>query len=165
MTEPDADRGLDHGAWVPLRHLYSKADVSVFQVSLPLRLNATSAWSLGRALAPLADEGVLIVGSGSPTQNLYELRADHAHIEGYVAEFAKWIRDAVEHGEPERLKQALEIAPHARRAHPTSEHFLPLLVAAAAAAAPLPATVIEGGIKHGVLAMDSYVFGAVDTAA
>lgn len=165
VTEPDADRGLDHGAWVPLRHLYPKADVPVFQVSLPLRLNATSAWALGRALAPLADEGVLIVGSGSLTHNLYELRVDHAHIEHYVAEFASWIRDAVERGEPERLKQALERAPHARRAHPTSEHFLPMLVAAGAAAAPLPATVIEGGIKHGVLAMDSYVFGAVDAAA
>lgn len=125
----------------------------------------TSAWALGRALAPLADEGVLIVGSGSLTHNLYELRGDHAHIEDYAAEFASWIRDAVERGEPERLKQALEIAPHVRRAHPTTEHFLPLLVAAGAAAAPLPATVIEGGIKHGVLAMDSYVFGAVDAPA
>ena len=80
--------------------------------------------------------GVLIVGSGSLTHNLYELRADHAHVEDYAAEFASWIRDAVERGEPERLKLALELAPHARRAHPTSEHFLPLLVAAGAAAAP-----------------------------
>lgn len=165
VTEPDADRGLDHGAWVPLLHLYPKADVSVFQVSLPLRLNANSAWALGRALAPLADEGVLIVGSGSLTHNLYELRADHAHSEAYAAEFARWIRDAVERGEPERLKQALDIAPHARRAHPTTEHFLPLLVAAGAAAAPLPVCVIEGGISHGVLAMDSYVFGAVNAGA
>lgn len=164
VTEPDPDRGLDHGAWVPLRHLYPDADVPVFQVSLPVRLDARTAWALGRALAPLADEGVLVVGSGSLTHNLYELRFDHDRVEDYAAEFARWIGEAVERGESERLQQALALAPHARRAHPTTEHFLPLLVAAGAAVAPLPATVIQGGVTHGVLAMDSYVFGAVDTA-
>ena len=165
VTEPDPERGLDHGAWVPMLHLYPDADVPVFQVSLPARLDAQSAWALGRALAPLADEGVLIVGSGSLTHNLYEVRFDHDRAEAYAAEFAHWIRDAVEQGDDLRLQQALEIAPHARRAHPTTEHFLPLLIAAGAAAAPLPATVIDGGITHGVLAMDSYVFGAVDAPA
>lgn len=163
-VQPDAERGLDHGAWVPLRHLYPQADVPVFQVSLPQRLDATSAWALGRALAPLADDGVLIVGSGSLTHNLYEVRFDHAQAEDYAAEFAQWVRGAVERGESGQLQHALELAPHARRAHPTTEHFLPLLVAAGAAAAPLPATVIEGGITHGVLAMDSYVFGAVEAS-
>lgn len=162
VTQPDPDRGLDHGAWVPLRHLYPAADMPVFQVSLPARLNAKTAWAMGRALAPLADEEVLIVGSGSLTHNLYELQFDHDHVEGYAIEFAHWIRQAVERGEVEQLQQALDIAPHARRAHPTAEHFLPLLIAAGAASAPHPASVIEGGVTHGVLVMDSYVFGAVD---
>jgi 4,5-DOPA dioxygenase extradiol len=157
---PDADRGLDHGAWVPLMHLYPEADVPVFQVSLPAWLDADSAWDYGRALAPLADEGVLIVGSGSLTHNLYEFRLGDPRAEAYAVEFAHWVRDAVLAGDPERLRRALAIAPHARRAHPTVEHYLPLLVAAGAAARAVPASVIEGGIVHGVLSMDSFLFGA-----
>lgn len=156
----DADRGLDHGAWVPLMHLYPNADVPVFQVSLPLWLDADGAYDYGRALAPLADEGVLIVGSGSLTHNLYEFSMGDARAQAYAAEFAQWVREAVLEGDHERLRHALAIAPHARRAHPTAEHYLPLLVAAGAAAQTLPASVIEGGIVHGVLSMDSFVFGA-----
>ena len=159
-TAADSERGLDHGAWVPLLHLYPQADVPVFQVSMPARLDTRSALAFGRALAPLADEGVLIVGSGSLTHNLYEFRTGHGHEEAYAGEFTNWIRQAVVAGDQERLLQALEIAPHARRAHPTAEHYLPLLIAAGAAAGTLPATVIEGGITHGVLAMDSFLFGA-----
>lgn len=158
-AETDANRGLDHGAWVPLRHLYPGADVPVFQVSMPARLDTHAALEFGRALAPLASEGVLVIGSGSLTHNLYEVRSGHEHAETYAAEFASWIRDAVTRGDHERLRDALEIAPHARRAHPTTEHYLPLLIAAGAAPERLPATVLEGGIMHGVLAMDSFVFG------
>lgn len=77
----------------------------------------------------------------------------------YAREFSEWIRQAVLEGDEDRLVNALERAPHARRAHPTTEHFLPLLVAAGAASTPVPATVLDGGIRHGVLAMESYVFG------
>lgn len=156
----DADRGLDHGAWVPLMHLYPEADVPVFQVSLPVWLDADGAWQYGRALAPLADEGVLIIGSGSLTHNLYEFRLGDPNEEAYAAEFAHWVRAAVLAGDHDRLRRALAIAPHARRAHPTAEHYLPLLVAAGAALQPLPASVVEGGIEHGVLSMDSFLFGS-----
>ncbi|HRO36972.1 class III extradiol ring-cleavage dioxygenase [Thauera sp.] len=155
----DADRGLDHGAWVPLLHLYPEADVPVFQVSLPMGLDAEGAWQYGRALAPLADEGVLIVGSGSVTHNLYEVRFGDPQAEVYAGEFAAWVRAAVLAGDADRLRRTLEIAPHAHRAHPTTEHFLPLLVAAGAASQLEPATVIEGGVLHGVLSMDSFMFG------
>ena len=157
---PNVDRGLDHGAWVPVLHLYPQADIPVFQVSLPVWLDTDSAYDYGRALAPLANEGVLIVGSGSLTHNLYEFRLGDPRPESYAAEFAHWVRDAVLAGDHERLRQALAIAPHARRAHPTAEHYLPLLVAAGAAAQAVPACVIEGGIVHGVLSMDSFLFGA-----
>lgn len=155
----DADRGLDHGAWVPLMHLYPEADIPVFQVSLPQWLDADGAYGYGRALAPLAGEGVLIVGSGSLTHNLNEFRLGDPRVEAYAVEFAHWVRDAVLAGDHLRLRQALAIAPHARRAHPTAEHYLPLLVAAGAAAQAVPASVIEGGVVHGVLSMDSFLFG------
>jgi 4,5-DOPA dioxygenase extradiol len=163
-AQADERRGLDHGAWVPMLHLFPQADVPVFQVSLPARLDGDSAWAFGRALRPLSDEGVLIVGSGSITHNLYEFRTGHADAEGYAAEFAAWVREAVALGDGERLRRTLDLAPHAQRAHPTAEHFWPLLVAAGAAAAPLPATTIEGGIMHGMLVMDSFVFGATPAA-
>lgn len=157
---PDEHRGLDHGAWVPLMHLFPLADVPVFQVSLPARLDAQRAWDFGRALAPLASEGVLIIGSGSLTHNLYEFRPGRTQGDAYVAAFAAWVREAVEQGDSDRLLRTLDDAPEASRAHPTPEHFWPLLVAAGAAGSTLPVQVIEGGIEHGMLAMDSYVFGA-----
>ncbi|MEY4427561.1 MAG: hypothetical protein RLZZ182_250 [Pseudomonadota bacterium] len=157
--QADARRGLDHGAWVPLRYLYPQADVPVFQVSLPSRLDAAAAWALGEALAPLAHEGVLIVGSGSLTHNLYEFQLDHDHEAAYAAEFTHWVRGAVMRRDRARLLRTLTDAPHAQRAHPTPEHFWPLLVAAGAADLAQPVQVIDGGIAHGVLAMDAYAFG------
>lgn len=160
-AEADPDQGLDHGAWVPLRFLYPQADVPVFQVSLPAGLTPAQAYALGEALRPLRDEGVLVVGSGSLTHNLHEFRMDgDGHDAAYAREFAAWIRQAVEARDDARLLQALELAPHARRAHPTTEHFLPLLVAAGAAAGATQVQTLEGGITYGVLAMDSYLFGA-----
>lgn len=155
----DERRGLDHGAWVPLLHLYPDADIPVVQLSIPFDTDAAKALALGRALAPLAAEGVLIIGSGSLTHNLYEFRMGDATEAAYAREFSHWIRQAVVDGETEQLVHALERAPHAERAHPTTEHFLPLLVAAGAAGDATPATVLDGGIRHGVLAMESYVFG------
>jgi 4,5-DOPA dioxygenase extradiol len=158
--QPDFRRGLDHGAWVPLRHLYPKADVPVFQVSLPSHLDGERAWALGAHLAPLASNGVLIVGSGSLTHNLAEFRGGPEREERYVSAFSDWVREAVLCSDWTRLRQTLDLAPHAKRAHPTPEHFWPLLVAAGAAAPALTATWIDGGITHSVLSMDSIVFGA-----
>jgi 4,5-DOPA dioxygenase extradiol len=166
--DPQADQaqGLDHGAWVPIRFLYPQADVPVFQVSLPAGITPEQAYALGQALQPLRDEGVLVVGSGSLTHNLYEFRMhDDGHEEEYAREFAAWVRQAVEARDDERLVRTLAIAPHAQRAHPTAEHFLPLLVAAGAAAGESDARTLEGGITYGVLSMDSYLFGAPGAAA
>lgn len=155
----DDDRGLDHGAWVPLMHMYPDADVPVVQVSIPFDADERQAFELGRVLAPLADDGVLIIGSGSLTHNLYEFRMGDVQGADYVQEFSAWIRNAVGEGNTSALIDALSLAPHAKRAHPTTDHYLPVLVALGAAVHPTPTTVLDGGVRHGVLAMESYVFG------
>lgn len=159
----DPQRGRDHGVWVPLLHLYPAADLPVIQVSMPLRLDAKGAWALGTALSPLARRGVLLIGSGSLTHNLYELQPDHLEPQAYVAEFAAWVRDALRHADRERLLDTLRLAPHATRAHPTPEHFLPLILAAGAArlgeaGGAASVQVLPGEVTHGVLAMEGYLF-------
>jgi 4,5-DOPA dioxygenase extradiol len=157
----DADNywGFDHGAWVPLRYLYPSANVPVFQISMPSQLDAHEAVALGEALRPLSSEGVLIVGSGSLTHNLYEFQIDATRESAYAHEFTSWVRNAVHEADLDRLTQTMQRAPHAKRAHPSTEHFLPLLIAAGAAKSLAPSTVLQGGIAHGVLSMESYLFG------
>ena len=165
----DHHRGLDHGAWVPLFHLLPDAQVPVFQVSMPLSLTTAQAVDMGRALAPLRDQGVVIVGSGSMTHNLYEFRQAGTRPEAYAQEFAAWVRTAVLADAVQPLIDYRKEAPHAARAHPTEEHFLPLLVAMgahlgdgvndAAGNADRLQVLDGGGIAHGVLSMESYVWG------
>lgn len=155
----DDRRGLDHGAWVPMRHLLPNADVPVFQVSMPHALNAASAFQFGRALAPIRESGVMIVGSGSMTHNLYEFRQSGSDAADYAIEFTQWIRQAVTSNDIERLVNYRQLAPNAQRAHPTEEHFLPLMVALGACSEAETAQVVDGGIVNGVLSMESYVWG------
>lgn len=158
----DERRGLDHGAWVPMRHLLPGADVPVFQVSMPHALDTASALQFGRALAPLRDSGVMIVGSGSLTHNLYEFRQSGSDEADYAIEFTQWIRQAVSSKDIERLVNYRRLAPHAQRAHPTEEHFLPLLVALGARTDTDTAQILDGGIANGVLSMESYAWGLAD---
>lgn len=155
---PDARRGLDHGAWVPLRHLRPTADIPVVQVSLPRDIDAAGALRLGEALKPLREAGVLVIGSGSLTHNLYEFRQHIADPE-YAQQFADWVGEAVSRGDVEALVHYRARAPHAARAHPTEEHYFPLLVAIGASDAQEARTRVEGGMTYGVLSMDSFGFG------
>ena len=161
----DDGRGLDHGAWVPLLHLLPAAGIPVFQVSMPHTLDAAGALRLGRALAPLRQRGVLIVGSGSMTHNLYEFSASGTGEAAYAREFTAWVRQAVLADAKDELVDYRRLAPHAERAHPTEEHFLPLLVAIGAGDGESTVQVIEGGITYGVLSMESYVWGLADRRA
>jgi len=154
----DDRRGLDHGAWVPLRHLFPAANVPVFQVSLPFDIDAGGALRLGAALAPLRAQGVLIIGSGSLTHNLYEFRRASPDPE-YAQRFVDWVRDAVQRRDVEALVDYRRRAPYAERAHPSEEHFLPLLVALGASSESEPRQWIEGGMTYRVLSMDSFGFG------
>lgn len=161
--------GLDHGAWVPLRYLYPQADVPVFQISLPTGMSLAQALAYGQALGGLRAEGVLIIGTGSLTHNLGEFRggrAIDAPVAAYVPEFVNWVRDAVAKGDAKKLLRTFEEAPHAHRAHPTDEHYQPLLVALGASMTKhttseraAPGRLIDGGVAYGILSMDSFVFG------
>jgi len=159
----DERRGLDHGAWVPLRHLFPQADVPVVQVSLPHDIDAAGALRLGQALAPLRGRGVLVVGSGSLTHNLHEFR-QHIHDPEYAQQFADWVHDAVVARDVDALVDYRRRAPHAQRAHPTEEHYLPLLVAVGASSGEDAARLVAGGMTDGVLSMDSFAFGLPEAA-
>lgn len=164
-VDMDERRGLDHGAWVPMSHLLPQAQVPVFQVSMPVTLDTAQAVKLGRALAPLREQGVMIVGSGSMTHNLYEFRQSGTRAEAYAQEFAAWVRAAVVENAVDSVVHYRALAPHAERAHPSQEHFLPLLVALGARAEDEAVQVIDGGITHGVLSMESYAWGMPDQGA
>ncbi|MFZ5655654.1 MAG: DODA-type extradiol aromatic ring-opening family dioxygenase [Pseudomonadota bacterium] len=155
----DAARGRDHGVWVPMRYLLPAAATPVFQMSLPLGLDAAGAHALGRLLAPLRETGIAVVGSGSLTHNLHEFRRRPADA-GYAQAFADWVRRAVLARDDAALVHYLARAPHAQRAHPTDEHYLPLLVAAGAARGDDVPTHLDGGMTYGVLSMDSYLWDA-----
>jgi 4,5-DOPA dioxygenase extradiol len=166
-ADGDSRRGLDHGAWVPLRHMYPQADVPVVRISLQPQLDAAHHLRLGEILSPLREEGVLIVGSGHLTHNLREwaafarrhgMQPTDTEAEPYVREFGQWIDDALRRDDRDRLARWLEQGPHARRAHPTDEHFLPLPFAFGAAGPAPRVERLELGVDSGVLAMDAYAF-------
>jgi 4,5-DOPA dioxygenase extradiol len=152
-------RGLDHGAWVPLWHLLPDAKLPVFQVSMPLSLDTHSAYQLGQALAGVRELGVMILASGSMTHNLYEFRQGATQPEDYAIEFTHWVRQSVSSHDQERMLNYRQLAPHAQRAHPTDEHFLPLLIAMGARGEADELQVLDGGITNGMLSMESYAWG------
>lgn len=154
----DDVRGIDHGVWVPLKYLLPKAQVPVFQISLPIDCGAQFAAQLGRALAPLRGRGVMLMGSGSLTHNQRDIRQFDPSLSKYVVEFTAWVRSHVQRRDLQALVDYRRRAPHAERAHPSEEHFLPLLVALGASEAGDTVDVIEGGVTYGVLAMESYAF-------
>ena len=152
--------GLDHGVWVPLLLAYPEADVPVVVVSLDAGLDAAHHLAVGRALAPLRDEGVLVMASGAATHNLREFfggRPDpDAAPAPYAAAFADWVTDAVTRGDLDGLADWQRRAPNAQRAHPTPEHFVPLLVAAGAGG---PGRPLHKSFAFGMLGMHAYAFG------
>jgi 4,5-DOPA dioxygenase extradiol len=156
----DPLRGLDHGAWSPLLYMYPKADVPVVQLSVQTGLGTRHHLALGRALAPLADEGVLILGSGHLTHNLRDrTRDDNAGSPApYVLAFQDWVKQRIDRHALDELADYRRLTPDGARAHPTDEHFLPLFVALGAAPEGYAAERLYNGIDFGALAMDAYLF-------
>jgi aromatic ring-opening dioxygenase catalytic subunit (LigB family) len=134
----DAARGFDHGVFIPFLLIYPDADVPIVQLSLRADLDPAAHLAIGRALAPLRDEGVLIVGSGLSYHNLRDFLGRNAGADDDAARFDAWLAAAVEEGDAavrERRLAAWAEAPAALACHPRSEHLVPLFVAAGAAGA------------------------------
>jgi len=148
-TEPvheHTSRGLDHGAWVPLKVMYPYADVPVLQLSMPTH-DPDRLFQLGRRLQPLRDQGVLIIGSGFMTHGLrFATREmfEHNQVPGWSVEFDAWVADALGRGDLDTLAR-FDRAPGMPYAHPTVEHFTPLFIALGAATDPetAPETIID----------------------
>ena len=140
------DRGLDHGAWVPLKVMYPYGDVPVIQMSMPTH-DPQRLFALGRRLRPLRDEGVLIIGSGFMTHGLPFATSDmfmHNKVPAWSSEFDAWVAEALERGDLDTLS-SFDRAPGMPYAHPTVEHYTPLFITLGAATDPesAPLTVID----------------------
>lgn len=159
----DVVRGLDHGAWVPLRIMYPEADVPVIPVSIQSHRGAAWAYRLGQALAGLASDGCLVVGSGSVTHNLRDfvmMSQSGGATPRYVRQFADWMSEHLSGHHTSDLLQYRRCAPEAARAHPTEEHLLPLYIALGAGGPGASVHRFHAGIDDHVIAMDGYVFSS-----
>jgi 4,5-DOPA dioxygenase extradiol len=155
-----SERGLDHGAWVPLMLMYPEADIPVTQLAVQTHLGPAHHWRLGEALRPLRDQGVLIIGSGSVTHNLREF-GSHGYDSpppSWVSEFNDWLHTEVVSGDRQALLDYRRGAPHAARNHPTEEHLLPLFVAAGAGTPGSRPQRLHAAYTYGVIGMDAYRF-------
>jgi 4,5-DOPA dioxygenase extradiol len=157
----DPVRGLDHGAWVPLRLMFPDADVPVVPLSIQPHAGPAHALRVGRALAGLRLRGCLLVASGNLTHNLRDYFAAAqagGQTPGYVRDFADWVWDRLGAHDLDALVGYRSAAPWGARAHPTEDHLLPLYVALGAAGPDFRAERIHSGIDDYVLAMDAFAF-------
>ena len=160
----DRARGLDHGAWVPLRLIYPQADIPVVQLSVQSHLGPAHHLAVGRALAALRAEDVLVIGSGSFTHDLSEFRNYAATIAApapdWVNRFADWFDAALLRNDTDALLEYRRLAPFAAKNHPSEDHLLPIFSALGAGGEnPHPAH-WHASTTYGVLRMDVYAFGA-----
>lgn len=155
-------RGLDHGAWCPLLMMYPDADIPVVQVSIQTRLGTAHHLALGEALAPLREQGILVVGSGSFTHDLTEFRHGRPPIDApepdWVRRFSDWFEQALAEDRVEDLLAYRERAPFGAKNHPTEEHILPLFVARGAGGPACDH--LHASATYGFLRMDVFGFHA-----
>jgi 4,5-DOPA dioxygenase extradiol len=164
-AQGDAARPFDHGAWVPLMHLFPDADLPVVQVALPAGAGPAEVYALGAALRGLRSQGVLVVGSGSMTHNLSEFFGGAREPAPYVLEFSRWVEDALVRGDMKALLNYRSQAPHAARAHPTEDHFLPIFFALGAAGDDLQPQYLSREVMYSMLSMDAFALQPSAAAA
>lgn len=157
----DPHRGLDHGAWVPLRMMYPAADIPVIPLSTKAHAGAAYHYALGQALNPLSDQGFLIMGTGSITHNLRDYMIcvqNNLPIPDYVPRFADWVDTQLKTGNVEALIDYRKNTTDGSKAHPTEDHFMPFFVALGAAGDKPSSERFYAGVDDLVIAMDGYCF-------
>ncbi len=156
------NRGFDHGTWVPLKLMYPEADIPVVQISVQHAEGSPHHIELGRMLAPLREDGVLVMGSGSLTHNLWELSRRRGEVDAkaldWVVDFTEWVAEKVEAGDTDAIANYRMEAPHAKENHPRDEHFLPLPFAMGAGGANAKGKRVHASYDYGLLAMDAFLF-------
>jgi 4,5-DOPA dioxygenase extradiol len=163
-AEISGEGGLDHGIWTPLRFLFPEANIPVLPLAwVPMQTPAQQ-FALGEALAPLADEGVLVMGSGSITHNLrLFFNGGQPALDAPEIPESKAFRDWFAERSAERDWAALldyrARAPQAAYMHPTDEHLLPWFIAAGAGGRDAAPVRVHDGAAYGVIGMDAYAFG------
>jgi len=160
----DAKRGLDHGAWVPLKIMYSEADIPVIQVSLPFPEKGESVFNMGKALAPLRSENILLIGSGSMTHNLRDLDwgGKSSGAAKPYAEFDEWVMERISSGAMAELFSYETAAPNLELAHPMTDHFLPIFFAAGCRVDGDALETLFREFQYKTLSMTSFAFRAPD---
>jgi 4,5-DOPA dioxygenase extradiol len=159
-SQVSPNRGLDHGAWVPLMLMYPSADIPVTQLSVQPQAGTTAHFLLGQALAPLRREGVLVLATGSATHNLSRIGREGV-IPEWAAQFDEWLYQKITSCAVEELMNYRQLAPQSQLAHPTEEHLLPLFVAMGAGSNGGEKTCgqsLHRGWTHGSLSMAAYRF-------
>lgn len=151
------NRGLDHGAWIPLMLMYPDADIPVTQLSVQPQGSPTAHFRMGQALAPLRREGVLILATGGAVHNLSGLRQDQ-QTPDWAAQFDDWLEQRINSGSYAEMMDYRRLAPHGELAHPTEEHLLPLFVAMGASVENPRGRSLHRGWSHGSLSMAAYSF-------
>jgi 4,5-DOPA dioxygenase extradiol len=157
----DDTRGFDHGTWVPLFLLYPLADVPVVQLSVQPAADPAAHLAVGRALAPLRGEGVMVMGSGSAVHNLADFRPGATGPAPWARAFDDWLAAAVEASDEAGLLAYRTQAATARQAHPRDEHLLPLFVALGAAGPDWRGRVLHRGFSDGSVGMSAFAFTGV----
>lgn len=157
----DERRGLDHGTWVPLICMYPDADIPVVQLSVQSSHAPEYHWRIGKALQPLRQQDVLVLGSGGATHNLREFGryAVDASPEPYAHAFDTWLSEAIQQPDVSALLNYKQIGPSAARNHPTPEHFLPLFAPCGATGDGIPGQRIHQGMSYGILSEAAYAWG------
>jgi 4,5-DOPA dioxygenase extradiol len=155
------DWGLDHGAWGVLKPMFPLADIPVVQLSIDVRRPMSEHFAMGQQIRALREQGVLIVASGNTVHNLRAMNRSAADTEAYdwVIDFDQWVADQISSGHFEALVDFQALGELANKAHPSVEHFLPLLYAAAAADAQEPIEFFNEGYQLASIAMRSVIWG------
>lgn len=160
-AQTDASRGLDHGAWLPLRLMFPEADVPVIPLSIQSHLEPEHHYRIGQALAPLTHKGFLILASGNLTHNLSDFQRAYrqgGQVPAYVRNFSDWIWSKLQAHDLTALFDYRQQAPEAARAHPRDEHLLPLYVALGAGGGKAEPQRLHVGVDDYVIAMDAFAF-------